>query len=87
MNVSVQLLISEMLEEIEVLCTQVTNSSIPAVRDSLDTISKEVDTLKRELEGPIPPKSLYSSDLSQRLEQISELNRARSNIDAVKQRL
>jgi len=86
-GVSLQILIAELFEEIEVLCTQVTNSAIPSVKEDLAKISKQIDDLRSGVSDLRTPKSLGSSELTERLEQISALNRARSNIDAVKQRL
>jgi hypothetical protein len=87
MNVSIQLLMSELFEEMEVLCTQVTTSAIPLIKDDLRSVTEDAGIIKEEIHKLIIPKSLSSRELSDKLEEIDKLNRARANIDAVKQRL
>ena len=87
LSVSLQLIIADLMEQIELLSTQLSSSSVPRVHDAFAEVSKEIATLESELNTLEAPESLKAIELSRRLNNISDLNRARNNIELVKQRL
>lgn len=86
LSVSLQLMISELFEELELISTQITAVSLPSVRDKLVNLESQLETVKSEAAS----SSTQMPDvdkLSQLFAKISQLVRARSNIDKVKERL
>ena len=87
LSVSLQLIIADLMEQVELLSTQLSSSSVPRVHDAFSDVSEEIRALESELEGLTGPENLKAMELSRRLNNISDLNRARNNIELVKQRL
>ena len=87
LSVSLQLIIAELMEQLELLSTQISNTALPCVHDGFAEVSKEVDAIESELSHLVTPGDLKASDLSHHLNAIADLNRARANIELVKQRL
>lgn len=86
LSVSLQLMISELLEALELISTQITAVSLPSVREKLAKLETQLETVKSEAAS----SSTQMPDvdkLSQLFAKISQLVRARSNIDNVKERL
>ena len=87
LSVSVQLIIADLMEQIELLSTQISSSSVPRVHDAFSEVSQETSAIESELNALIGPDNLKAAELSRRLNNIADLNRARTNIELVKQRL
>ena len=90
MSVSAQVLVTELLEEMELLSTQVTAIDIPSVRDNLLAIQRRLESAKAASNLDITsqvPESPMGAKLAELLQKMSDLNRARSNLDSVKSRL
>jgi hypothetical protein len=90
MSVSAQVLVTELLEEMELLSTQVTSIDIPSLRDNLLTIQRQLENAKAGCNLDIASQvheSPMGAKLAELLQKMSYLNRARSNLDAVKSRL
>ncbi len=87
LSVSLQLIIADLMEQVELLSTQISSSSVPRVHDAFSDVSKEISAMESELGNLAGPENLKSIELSRRLNNISDLNCARTNIELVKQRL
>jgi hypothetical protein len=87
LSVTVQLIISELLEEIELMSTQVTTIALPYVKSKFQQLGKLVETIRTESEQMSSVDSLQTQKLLSLFSQINQLSRARSNIDQVRERL
>lgn len=87
LSVTVQLIISELLEEIELMSTQVTTIALPSVKSKFQQLGKLVETIRTESEQMSSVDSLQTQKLLSLFSQINQLSRARSNIDQVRERL
>ena len=87
LSVSVQLIIAELMEQLELLSTQISNTALPSVHDSFGEVSREVEAIESELNHLVMPGNLKVADLRNHLDTIADLNRARGNIELVKKRL
>ena len=87
LSVSLQLIIAELMEQVELLSTQMSSTALPNVHDAFKEVSENLKAVDADLDHISPPETLNANDLSDRLNSISELNRARANIELVKQRL
>lgn len=89
LSVSFQLIVSELMEEIELLSAEIQSSGIPHIRKELLQVQGTREHLQADL-GRCPPPSSASSEnqvLSKNLARLSEISRARTNINLVKERI
>ena len=84
LSISAQVLVSELLEEMELMSTQVTSFDIPRVREVLFSLESQLEDTKSD--NRIPTSS-YGPKLAELLAAISDLTRARSNVESVRARL
>jgi hypothetical protein len=87
LSVSAQVLVTELFEEMELLSNQATSIAVPNVKDVLTKLERELEGMKSESEYSAIPDSLEAEKLSALLARAAELNRARINIQAVRDRI
>jgi len=87
LSVSVQLLISELFEEIELMSSRATAIAVPLVKEKLGTVSIDIESLKTEAERLVNPSDFSTQKIGDNFSRIAQLVRARENIERVKERL
>ena len=83
LSVSAQVLVTELFEELDLLTTQVTSSSLPALAASLDGLNDQLKEIKQECAQSGVPDTFQPARLTQLLATIADLNRARNNLETV----
>ncbi len=89
LSVSFQLIVSELMEEIELLSADIQSSGIPHIRKELARVQETRAHLSSDL-ARCPHSGSASSEsqvLSSNLARLSEISRARQNISLVKERI
>ena len=86
LSVSAQVLVTELFEELELLSNQATSIAIPNLKDALIKLERDLDEVKAEQHSQLP-ETLESSKLACLLQQAADLQRARSNIQSVRDRI
>lgn len=86
LSVSAQVLVTELFEEVELLSNQATSIAIPNVKDALIKLERDLDAVKAEEHSQLPA-TLESSKLAFLLQEAADLQRARSNIRSVRDRI
>ena len=87
LSVSAQVLATELFEEMELLTMQATSSALPALNEAFDRLTEQLNVIKQECQTSSVPESFQPARLSTLFRTIADLNRARSNLETVRDRL
>lgn len=85
LSVASQVLVSELFEKVDVLSTEISSLSLPALKSALEDLHLRFSALKPEHSEELPQSrdGSTAARLSESLTRMSELARARSNIELV----
>lgn len=89
LSVSFQLIVSELMEEIELLSAEIQSSGIPHIREEVIRAQETKALLHADL-ARLPMHSSTSSEsqlLVKNLARLSDISRARTNISLAKERI